>query len=413
MTSLDGSTRTNTSPTAVGDRAWRLLRLASSGRDAVSFTAGGERNVLLNHPDYAKHVLGTNRDNYTKDTGPNRFFKTRVADGILTADGERWRHQRTVVNPAFKETPRVLDAAHECLAAAIERMDHAAETGAPVNLTAEMGQVTLGITTRALFGLDHAQFMAHCTDIGALLDASASLLPTECPAVQHDPREALFDAVRRAVARIDDDSRGPALEAVLADPGHPGDAVAHQIVTLLLAGYETTANSLTWAWILLGRNVSTYREWQRELDAGDEKKFTKAIFDETLRLYPSAWVIGRRAIAADRVGELTIPAGASITISPFLLHRHPGFWADADRFDPGRFRPGGHRPGHRYAYIPFGGGPRFCIGSGYALAEAHLILSTLGRRYTFAATDDGEPKPTHKFVLRAPDPYSVLVQRRR
>jgi len=182
-------------------------------------------------------------------------------------------------------------------------------------------------------------------------------------------------------------------------------------VTLLLAGFETTANSLTWAWILLMQHPDVYEEWQHSL--GTSAAFTKAVFDETLRLYPSAWILGRRALGDDHVGGVDIPAGAAVTISPFLLHRHPKFWDDAEAFRPHRFLPGGARPAHRYAYIPFGAGHRYCIGATYAHDEAAMILDELGRRFTFRSEHVADARPEHKFVLRAPDPLPVTVHHRR
>jgi cytochrome P450 len=135
------------------------------------------------------------------------------------------------------------------------------------------------------------------------------------------------------------------------------------------------------------------------------------VFDETLRLYPSAWILGRRALGDDRVGGVDIPAGTSVTISPFLLQRHPKFWEDANTFRPHRFLPGGTRPAHRYAYIPFGAGHRYCIGATYACDEAAMILTELGRRFTFRSQYVADASPEHKFVLRAPDPLPVTVHR--
>ena len=142
------------------------------------------------------------------------------------------------------------------------------------------------------------------------------------------------------------EDHGPALSALTSDPDHAGEALHQQMVTLLLAGYETTANSLTWAWILLMQHPDIYAEWQHILDTDPSRaaELTKALFDETLRLYPSAWLLGRRALADDHVGGIAIPAGAAVTISPFLLHRHPQFWDDPETFRPQRFLTGGARP---------------------------------------------------------------------
>lgn len=406
------STQSSTGPRTL-DRARLLLRLAASGRDVVSYTVGSERNVLLNHPDHAKHVLGANRKNYTKDTGANLYFRAEVADGVLTAEGDRWRQQRDLLTPAFRDTPRLRAAADAAVADLVTELDHAAGDGAPINLSAAIARVTLSITTRALFGLGYERFIGHCTDLGVVLDGSSALLPTPGSA-DLAPRDALYREVRSAVAGLAPECRGPALAALAQDPAHAGEALHQQIVTLLLAGYETTANSLTWTWILLMRHPELYARWQELLDTGsdDAARYTRALFDETLRLYPSAWVIGRRAVSDDVVGTVAVPAGASVTISPFLLHRHPEFWCDPEEFRPERFLAGGVKPTHRYAYIPFGAGHRFCVGSAYAHEEAALILGAIGRRFVLRPVGSADARPDHKFVLRAPDPFAVTVHRR-
>lgn len=394
------------------NRAQLLVRLAGSGRDVVSYTVGGERNVLLNHPDHAQHVLGSNRANYSKDTSANRYFRTEVADGILTADGARWRRQRTLLMPAFRDRQRLMATARESIAALVEAFDSVADTGVEVNLSAAIAEVTLSITTRALFGMDHKLFIDHCTAVGNVLDGASSLLPGT--AAGAGPRDALYGCIRHAVSGSATEDQGPALSALTSDPEHAGEALYQQMVTLLLAGYETTANSLTWAWILLMQHPDIYAEWQHVLDTDPAHagELTKAVFDETLRLYPSAWLLGRRALGDDRVGGVAIPAGSAVTISPFLLHRHPRFWDEPETFRPRRFLADGARPAHRYAYIPFGAGHRYCIGSSYAHDEAALILTALGRRYTFRSAHAAHAQAEHKFVLRAPDPFPVTVCRR-
>lgn len=406
-----GAPSARASVRSAGNRAQLLLRLASSGRDVVSYTVGGERNVLLNHPDYAQHVLGSGRANYSKDTVANRYFRNEVADGILTADGERWRRQRDLLTPVFRDRQRLVATARDSVAALITVFDSVADTGRELNLSEAIAGVTLSITTRALFGMDHELFLENCSALGRVLDDASSLLPGAAGA---GPRDALYERVRHAVSHMAVENRGPALSALTSDPEHVGEALYQQMVTLLLAGYETTANSLTWSWILLMQHPEIYAEWQHALDNDPIRaaELTKALFDETLRLYPSAWLLGRRALADDRVGGVAIPAGSAVTISPFLLHRHPRFWDEPEAFRPQRFLAGGARPTHRYAYIPFGAGQRYCIGSFYAHDEAAMILNALGRRYTFHSPLSAEAQPEHKFVLRAPDPFPVTVCRR-
>lgn len=397
-------------PMRSAGRAQTLLRLAASGREVLCYNVGAEKNVLLNHPDHAEHVLGSNRANYSKDTEANRYFRTDVADGLLTADGERWRRQRALLNPAFRDRERLANAARDAVATLVTDLDDIADTGRELNLPAAIAGVTLSITARALFGVDHRPFIEQCAALGRALDDSGSLLPGAETGT--GPRDALYRQLREVVSASVDGEPGPALSALNGDPDHSGEALYQQLVTLLLAGFETTANSLTWAWILLMQNPDVYAEWQHGLVRNGRSELTKAVFDETLRLYPSAWILGRRAIGDDHVGGVVIPAGSAVTISPYLLQRHPMFWDDADAFRPGRFLAGGSRPTHRYAYIPFGAGHRYCIGASYAHDEAAVILTELGRRFTFRSVHVAAALPEHKFVLRAPDPLPVTVHRR-
>jgi cytochrome P450 len=385
-----------------------LLRLAGSGRDVLCYNVGGERKVLLIYPDHVEHVLATNRANYSKDTADNRYFRTEIADGILTADDNRWRHQRTLLNQAFRDRTRLANAAREAIARLVERLDEIAGTGHELNLSAAIAEVTLSITVRTLFGISHEPFIDQCIALSGALDDAKSLLPGVEGA---GSRDGLYRQLRAALSASARGEYGPALAALAVDPDHSGEALYQQLVTLLLAGFETTANSLTWAWILLMQHPDVYEEWQHSL--GTSAALTNAVFDETLRLYPSAWILGRRALGDDHVGGVDIPAGAAVTISPFLLHRHPKFWDDAEAFRPHRFLPGGARPAHRYAYIPFGAGHRYCIGATYAHDEAAMILDELGRRFTFRSQHVADACPDHKFVLRAPDPLPVTVHRRR
>lgn len=394
------------------NRGSLLLRLARSGRNWLVLRVGGERAILLNSPEYAHHVLSTRRELYSKETAPNRFFRDHIADGILTAEGESWAAQRAVLTAAFRDKQRLIGCTKSALDDVTATLNVHADTGFPVNLTALMSELTLGITTRTLFGLDHEPFLHMCQHLGFLLDDAVSMLPKP-DGKAHLLREEMLATLRQATDAAGDEC-GPALAALIADPMHDEDKLVNQLLTLLLAGYETTANSLTWAWILLAAHPDAYRQLQRDeraCQAHDEPtEWATAVFSETLRLYPSAWIIGRRALSADRIGDVSIPEDSSVIISPFLLQRHPRYWADADTFDPARFVSGGRRPTERYAYIPFGAGPRFCIGSMYAVEEAALVLSTLTRRFTFRAHNPAEViEPQHKFVLRAPDPFEMTV----
>jgi len=274
-----------------------------------------------------------------------------------------------------------------------------------------MSDLTLSMTTRYLFGLDHVAFVAPLRELGEILDASSSLLADneqDVVPMHHRLRSAIEASL--AGAQADDD--GGSNRAVIADAGGSPEEVYEQIAALLLAGYETTANALSWAWILLTQYPDVYRQWQRSLDVDESTGHTEHLFAETLRLYPPAWLMGRRAVEDDTIGSLNIRAGSIIVISPYLLHRNESHWPKAHQFDPNRFASPGPTRRHPYAYLPFGAGARHCIGAAFARIEANAILRVLGRRYSFEALEGTVPNPGFKFVLRAPSSYAVRVHAR-
>ncbi|GAB1815572.1 cytochrome P450 [Mycobacterium sp. MUNTM1] len=388
-----------------------LVRLAKTGRDVVAFKMNGEPHFLVNTPDGAKHVLNQ-KSGYSKDTLANRFIKTEVADGILTAEGHHWAMQRRMLNPALKDVAQVRAVTGRCVEVLIDSFDRIANTGEQVNISAAMSDLTLAVTTRLLFGFDHRPFFQQCENITARL-VNANFASPESDGTMRPYREALADTICRLRREPPHDGYpGLVWHALERSGGASGQAAIDQVTTLLLAGYETTANSLSWTWIELTRHPDEYFRWQRALDDDPDTPDTDAAFKEALRLYPPAWMIGRRALRDDRIGDVTVPAQAVVAISPYLLHRHAHYWEQPDKFRPDRFRKLSNAVSHNYAYLPFGAGPRFCIGSLMAQHEARVILSTIGRRFHFDAVDLTDPVPDHQFILRAPAEYLVTVRRR-
>jgi cytochrome P450 len=394
----------------VSDRSSLLLRLAHRDIDSLTLNLGEEKTVLLNSPRYAKHVLAANAKNYTKETAANRYFRESVADGILTADGERWTAHRALLSPIFRQTERLAEYARAGVAGTSATLDRYAQSGVPINLAAVMAELTLGIATQTMYGLAHEPFLDLCVEAGAVLDEANSMLPTDADRIEA-VRRALLDTLDQGFDNAGDQG-GPVLRALSADVHHQHrDALSNQALSLLLAGFETTANSLTWAWILLMQHPDMYARLQESVDSeGQQSPLLRAVMQESFRLYPSAWIIGRRAIEDDHIDGVHIASGTSVFISPYLIQRHPRWWPDANHYRPERFLPDGHRPSDRYAYIPFGAGPRFCLGSAYAMEESLIIMAELLRRFAFRPVDEvHDVRPQLKFVLRAPDPFWVTV----
>jgi cytochrome P450 len=394
-----------------GSREMEFLgRLASTGREAVVFAVDGQTSVLLNDPSLVKHVL-VHGTRYSKDTPPNRFFAEHIADGLLTSDGDSWSHQRHSLVPAFRDTAAMREVTQDCIASACGTLDQYAESGQWFSIVDFMSELTLSMTTRYLLGLDHVAFIEPLRELGEILDASSSLLADNEQDVAPMHRR-LRSAIEASLAGAQSEHPGGSRRAVIADAGGNPQEVYEQIAALLLAGYETTANALSWTWILLTQYPDVYRQWQQSLDVDEGTAHTEHLFAEALRLYPPAWLMGRRAIVDDMIGSLKIRKGSIITISPYLLHRNKSHWLEPHQFDPSRFATPGPTRRHPYAYLPFGAGARHCIGAAFARIEANAILRVLGLRYSFEAREDTVPNPAFKFVLRAPSSYAVRVHAR-
>jgi cytochrome P450 len=395
-----------------------FLTLARDRGDVVRYRSAPELAYLVNHPDYIKHVLVDNNRNYVKDTYINQMFKSYVADGLLTSEGEVWRRQRRLMQPAFHhQRLENLDASitgktREMLA----RWEDACERGEPILIAQEMSALTMSITTDILFGVDLGE---EVRSIGQAVDMGGALLERPKNARFRDALNVIMEIVDRIIverraAAID---RGDLLSMLLeardetTGEGMDDELLRYQVITLLLAGYETTASALTWTWYLLAQHPKAAEKLQdetrRALDGRiptsqdvDRLGYANMVFEESMRLYPPAWILGRRALGEDQLGETRILPGTVIAISPYTMHRHPRFWDQPDVFDPLRFTPERSAARHRFAYIPFGAGPRQCIGNTLSLLEAKLILSMASQRFGVELIEDHPIKPEVVFVLR-------------
>ncbi|MEV0887805.1 cytochrome P450 [Streptomyces microflavus] len=387
-----------------------MMRDAAALSDAVRVSMGPKKMYIFNRPDYAKHVLADNADNYHKGIGLVESRKV-LGDGLLTSEGELWRSQRRNVQPAFK--PGRIAAQAGAVAEESGRLvdllrEHAGS--AHVDVLQEITGLTLGVLGRTLMdtSMEGHDGIAHAFEAvqdQAMFDmVSQGMVPTWVPI----GTQRRFRRARRELTRIVDDlvaDRGSRLgegdddafaRMILAarehqDPARARRLLREELVTLLLAGHETTASTLGWTLLLLARHPHTrdlVREEARSVLAGGrlpeaedlhKLTYTMQVVQEAMRLYPPVWILPRIAQRPDVVGGFAVPAGADVLVCPYTLHRHPDLWEDPERFDPGRFDPSrvANRP--RYAYIPFGAGPRFCVGSNLGMMEAVFVTALLTR----------------------------------
>jgi cytochrome P450 len=448
------------------------VRLAARYGDAIRIPyRPGNSLYVLSRPEHAEHVLAANQDNYVK-AFTYRPLRALIGDGLLTSEGERWRRHRRVIQPVFSR--RHVTAFGPAMTAAARRLtarwDSLAE-GTVINVAGQMSALALDIVGQALFGFDltsDSEHMGRAMDAGQRVATLATFVP-----VPWGPASArALKSVARRVGRTPEGIEGPVgriiserraaapadtgrdlldllLTARAADGTPLTDAeIGDEVATFMLAGHETSANTLSWSLALLSAYPSARQHLEAELDAvlgdrdpdaGDADKlpWTRAVVAEAMRLYPPAWTIERNALADDEVAGVPVPARSLVAIPPYLVHRHPDFWPDPAGFDPRRFLPddspvncppalsppapgwpangvashghgstddgNGHpapQARHRYAYIPFGGGRRACVGASFAELETVLVLATIGRRYRLELTMRGIPEPTANITLR-------------
>jgi cytochrome P450 len=392
---------------------------------------------LLRQPDHIHHVLFEARQDYPKSFTYD-LLRRALGNGLVTSEGELWTRQRRLIQPMFRHSTvsafaRIMAAASEDLA---ERWAGLARRGEPVDVAAEMMRLTLDIVGRALFSADLTVSAAEIgTAVGVIvrdvvdrLTSPVGLatlvvpgLPT--PANRRTRRAlATLDAVvARLVARrraLPDKQRPADLLSMLlaARDDETGQAMSDrqirdEVMTFLIAGHETTANALAWTWYLLSLHPLVGQRLREELrgvlsgrlpTAGDVDKlhYTRAVVQEAMRMYPPVAVIERDASRDDDIGGYDVAAGTTVIISPWVCHRNPQFWSAPEAFNPDRFL--GEQAAHhvRYTYLPFGAGPRQCIGAGFALQEATIALAVLARRFNAELVPGHPVEPQFGVTLR-------------
>jgi cytochrome P450 len=383
---------------------------------------------VIHHPDDVKRVLVTNHRNYTKGVGIDRV-RMLLGNGIMTSEGEFWRRQRRMLQPAFhrRVIQRFAGVIRDRNAALFDRWAAAAAAGEPVNLTHAMSELALEIILHAIFSDDLGRL------VGDLADNPFMLVTRES---KRDPRFAyefrqLGKVVqriirsRRATGRRQFDFTQMLMESTDPESGQGMNEreLLDEILTLVVAGHETTASALNWTWWLIAQHPDVERRLQDENDrVGDlgaasfddveRLPRTLAVIQESMRLYPPGWLLTRRSIGPDRLGGYPVPPGTDVFISPYVMHRHPAIWDNAAQFDPDRFGAGRAEGRHRFAYIPFAAGPRHCIGENLATFEMLLHLNGALRRFRLQPVVPGPVALEARINLRPAQDIHMRVETR-
>jgi cytochrome P450 len=383
---------------------------------------------FLVHPDHVREVLVARQHDFMKGRGI-QWAKTFLGEGLLTSEGEFHTRQRRLSQPAFHR--QRLQAYGAVMTDFAVRAAARWRDGGTVDMAREMNALTMAVVGKTLFDAD---VLSEADEIGASLTAIVSLfhrfnhpfaalvnrLPLPSNIRFARARERLDGIIYRIVAerRASGRDHGDLLSMLLLARDDEGDGgrmtdrqLRDEVMTLFLAGHETTANALTWTLYLLAQNPEAEAALHDELRAVlggrvptaediPALRVTEGVFAEAMRLFPPAWGLGRKALRDVDLGGFTIPAGAFVVLSPYVTHRDPRFFPDPLRFDPGRFTPEARAARPKFAYFPFGGGARGCIGEPFAWMEGVLLLATLAERFSFRVAPGQRVAPHALITLR-------------
>ena len=434
-----------------------LTRTARAYGDFVPFRIGGLRMLLVNDPEAIREVLVTKNDSFTKSPAL-RNAKVTLGEGLLTSEGDFHRRQRRLSQPAFH--PQRVAAYGDVMVRYADEMVGCWSEGGTLDVHEQMMRVTLRVVAKTLFD---AELPADIEEIGAAMDVLVKMFRRATnpfgPLLNRLPLPSNFRFLKalglvhgiidRFIAghRAAGVDRGDLLSMLMAarDAGGevtvdhaaegpasgnsvPGERMTDkqlrdEIFTLFTAGHETTANALTFTWYLLGRHPQAEARVHQEVDRVlvgrvptsadvDEFPYVRAVLSESMRLYPPAWIVTRQAKHDVDVAGRRVPAGQVIMVSQWVTHRDPRWWPEPDAFKPERWLDASQPDRPRYAYFPFGGGARSCIGEFFARMEATLIIAAVARHWRMTLVDPKEPALQPTITLRPRNPLRVVVRKR-
>ena len=431
-------------------RAMRENALTAHGQENFSADIIAQRILwrhmfILNEPGAIRYVLLDNAANYTKTEVGRRLLEPGLGRGLLTSEGETWRRHRRIMAPSFDPrsvagyAPIMTDVTEALLA----KWDVLPE-GSEVDAAAAMMHATLHIISKAMFSSDSDEIVDAVE--GGVSQYQTIVRPSLFDLLHFPqwfarlvaplPTHGLFDEFDRKVdLLLTERGRAPDAEPkdllarlVAARDAETGGGmtakeVRDQVVTIFMAGHETTSLALSWTWYLLSQHPAVEAKLHRELadvlggrtprnDDIANLRYTRMVIEESMRLYPPAHTTGRQPIKPDEILGHRIPAGAEVLIMPWLIHRKPQLWENPERFDPERFAPERAAERPRFAYIPFGAGPRICIGAVFAMTEAILILATIAQRYRLRLKPGHPIEPQGLITLRPRYGMQMILERR-
>lgn len=399
-----------------------LTAIVAQYGDVVRMKLGLKNCFVLNHPEHVQHVLVRNHENYVKSHLINKL-KPVLGNGLLTSDGELWKRQRHLIQPKFTATS-IQSLAHLIRSTTVAKLEDVKtqlqRSRESIDVALLMSELTLDLVVKTMFSTDISANILPISqaitvlqkDISERMWAMTDLAQWIPSKKRKQAREALScidDVVGKLIAarcqnRADNGTRNNDLLDLMLDAMEQHGQVDEQqlrdeVVTMFAAGNETTSNALAWTLSALGEHPWAAERCRQDIKSGSDA-YTRLVIQEALRLRPPVWWFAREAVHNDDIMGLKIPAGSVVIISQHLMHRHPDFWDQPDRFYPERFLPECSQGRHKFAYFPFGAGPRTCIGSHMAMTEMGIVLEEILSRFVLELTDGKPPEPEAFVTLR-------------
>lgn len=419
-----------------------LMRSTRDYGSIVKLKFGPQTAFLVSHPDLLKHVFVDHSKNYLKQTKAWKIFQLIFGEGLLTSEGELWRKQRKLMQPSFHR---------ERIASFVEVMSRATghmlkswstlEEKPSFDLSSEMMKLTLEIVGETLLGakMGHqAQVIAEALPVVLEFTVHRVTEVFNLPIDFPSPRNIRFRKALKALRGVAEevirdrvqspDDRGDLLSMLMSardeetKEGMSDEQLLDEVMTIFLAGHETTANALTWAFYLLSKNPKVEQKIREELSSVLENRvprfedlpklvYLERVIKEALRLYPPAWFMGRLTMSDDQMVGYDIPKNSIVFLSPYVTHHQAAYWEDPERFDPDRFLPERFAKQHRFSYIPFGAGPRQCIGNHFAIMEAQVILAMILQKYHLSLAPNFKVEMDPQITLRPKDGMQMHLER--
>lgn len=388
-----------------------------------------DKAYLVNNPDYLKHIFISNHEAYQKGVGFERV-KLLLGNGIITSDGPFWRRQRRMIQPAFGKDviAKLTDEIKQLNLKLLEQWHELAKQNAVINITEATNELALNIILRSIFTGDVDKILEEHghNPFAILTDSSARDLKL---AVKFRALTTLVgDLIKQRRDSLDPDRidfLNIFIQARDKETGEPmtDKEMIDEIMTLIVAGSETSATTMNWVWYSLSQHPEVEAKLQHEVDNAsydlipgfdnvEELGYTRQVVEEVLRLYPPVWLYTRKAIKQDKLGDYDVLPGTDIFISPYYLHRRADLWPNPEKFDPERFQTDAVKQRHRNAYIPFSAGPRRCIGDFFAILEAQVHFGLMCRHFTLSYVNDYPIELEPEVNLRTRHPINMRIHHR-